>query len=136
MQVSTKGPSIKWIALSGKVGVRAQACIYCFHGKILLFRSVQVGRGHSFFQDSSNWNFKICPPPFLFVVPSVDLKYPSPPPFNLCITGLPKLTTNTLSACVIRCNTNEQKQASRSKLMFQIHKKIHSVHNHIPNLNS
>ena len=43
-----------------------------------------------------------------------------------------KLTTNTLSNCVISCSTQEQNQVSRSKLIFQIHKQTHSVHNHIP----
>ena len=87
---------------------------------------------------------KIVPLPFvppswvppLFVAPSIDLQYSSFPPtkiFNLCVTDLPKLTTYTLSTCVISFNTNEQKQGSRSKLIFEIHKQTRSVHNHLPN---
>ena len=30
--------------------------------------------------------------------------------FNVCVTGLHKLTTYMLSTCVIGCNTHEQKQ--------------------------
>ena len=46
--------------------------------------------------------------------------------------GLHKLTTNKLSTCVISSNTHDQKQVSRSKLEFQVHKQTHSVHCHIP----
>ena len=63
-----------------------------------------------------------------FVVAPIDLQYSSfspPKIFNLRITGY-KLTTNMLSNCVISCNTQEQKQASRSKLIFQIHKQKQS----------
>ena len=49
-----------------------------------------------------------------------------PPKFGLCITGFHKLTTNTLSTCVISCNFQEQKQVSRSKLIFQVHKQTQS----------
>ena len=44
-----------------------------------------------------------------------------------------KLTTNSLSTCVTSCNTQEPKQVRRRKLIFQIHKQTHSVHNHILN---
>ena len=106
---------------------------------------------HGFLQDFCPTKFvfkKSCSPLFasthriskfdslpLFVVPPIDLQYSSFPPtkiFNLCITGLHKLTINTLSTCAISCNTQEQKQVSRSKLMFQIHKQTNSIHNHIP----
>ena len=65
----------------------------------------------------------------------IDLWYssfPLPKIFNLRITGY-KLITNMLSPCVVSCNAQKQKQVSRSKLIFQIHKQTHSVHNHIPN---
>ena len=44
--------------------------------------------------------------------------------FNLCITSLPKMTTNTLSPCITSYDSHEQKQVSRSKLIIQIHKSI------------
>ena len=72
-----------------------------------------------------------CGCPYSFII----FKLP-PTRISLRITGY-KLTTNTLryksllTHCVISCNTHEQKQVGRSKLIFQIHKQTHSVHNRI-----
>ena len=50
-------------------------------------------------------------PPFLWFPPLLyNIQVPPSKIFNLCITGLHKLTTNTLSTCVISCDTQEQKQ--------------------------
>ena len=40
-----KGPSIKYYALRRRKGVKAKAYTYCFYDAILLFKSVQEGRG-------------------------------------------------------------------------------------------
>ena len=79
---------------------------------------------HSFLQYflPSKCESKIVSPPFCFP-PTEILKCGSHP--DVCTTGLHKLTTNTLSTCVISCNTHEQKQVSRRKLIFQIHKQTH-----------
>ena len=68
-----------------------------------------------------NLSQKLCPPvcsptdnlvpPFLWFPPLIyNIQVPPPKIFNLCITGLHKLTSNTLSTCVISCDTQEQKQ--------------------------
>ena len=55
--------------------------------------------------------FQSLVPPFLwFPHWFIIFKFPPPKIFNLCITGLHKLTTNTLSTCIISCNTQVQKQ--------------------------
>ena len=81
---------------------------------------------HSFLQKI----FKNRVPPF--ASPTEISKFASPPPphpflpniFNLCITSLPKMTTNTLSSCITSYDSHEQKQVSRSKLIIQTHKNI------------
>ena len=77
-------------------------------------------------------NFKICFPPFCgsphwFII----FQFPPPKIFNLYITGLHKLTTNTVSNwCDVSCNSQELKQRSRSKLIFQIPQmKYHKILN-------
>ena len=79
---------------------------------------------HSFLQKF----LKIVSPLLLPLLKFQNLPLPPhpflPKIFNLCITSLPKMTTNTLSTCITSYDTHEQKQVSRSKLIIQIHKNI------------
>ena len=83
---------------------------------------------HSFLQD-----FLKIVSPLLLPLLKFQNFHPPPPPrphpflpkiFNLCITSLPKMTTNTFSSCITSYDSHEQKQVSRSKLIIQIHKNI------------
>ena len=79
---------------------------------------------HSFLQKF----LKIVSPLLLPLLKFQNLPLPPhpflPKIFNLCITSLPKMTTNTLSPCITSYDSHEQKQVSRSKLIIQIHKNI------------
>ena len=79
---------------------------------------------HSFLQKI----LKIVSPLLLPLLKFQNLPLPPhpflPKIFNLCITSLPKMTTNTLSPCITSYDSHEQKQVSRSKLIIQIHKNI------------
>ena len=79
---------------------------------------------HSFLQKI----LKIVSPLLLPLLKFQNLPLPPhpflPKIFNLCITFLPKMTTNTLSPCITSYDSHEQKQVSRSKLIIQIHKNI------------
>ena len=79
---------------------------------------------HSFLQKI----LKIVSPLLLPLLKFQNLPLPPhpflPKIFNLCITSLPKMTTNMLSPCITSYDSHEQKQVSRSKLIIQIHKSI------------
>ena len=79
---------------------------------------------HSFLQKF----LKIVSPLLLPLLKFQNLPLPPhpflPKIFNLCITSLPKMTTNTLSPCITSYDSHEQKQVSRSKLIIQTHKNI------------
>ena len=79
---------------------------------------------HSFLQKI----LKIVSPLLLPLLKFQNLPLPPhpflPKIFKLCITSLPKMTTNTLSPCITSYDSHEQKQVSRSKLIIQIHKNI------------